>query len=643
MSNNSDTPKKPKKTPGPIRFEAIIPFGVVVALIWAYFALFFDSHARLALQKLGTDANGAEVNIGHLKTSFFNASLEIRKIQLTDAERPTHNSLEIGSIKWKMSWDALLRAKVAIDEASILDIALGTKRSSPGYVVPPEPPSNEPTAAEKLKTQALQAAEDRFKQNVLGDAAALLGGADPSAQLKNIEDSLKSQARIKELQNELAKKQKEWDERIAKLPKSEELKDIEKRAKAIKLDGFSNPMEVQQSVQQIESLVRDVDEKVKNVKATGDAVGSDLKTWQANINQLKDFVEKDIADLKNRFKIPQLDAKSLAMSIFGPMFLGKVRQYEAHFNKAKEYLPPPKTAEEKAAFKPKPKERTEGRNYVFGKPKSYPLFWLKYASISSKASPGGTSGDLKGELKHVSTDQRATGHPITLSFEGAFPSAEVFDVDGLLTLDHRTSTPEQSLDLKVGRFAVGEMKLVQSPEVNLALKEAAGSSKVNIRLKGGELDMKLDNTFSKVAYDTKAQQPMVQEILQGALADVPTVTLNARASGEWKSPEFDIRSNLGEALQTAFQKQLQAKINEAQAKLKSMVDEAIAKERAKLTAEFDKTKGELDKTVKAKQAEMDKLKSELEKKKNQAVSDGQKKLQNEGQKAVDELKKRFGL
>ncbi|HRK06870.1 MAG TPA: TIGR03545 family protein [Pseudobdellovibrionaceae bacterium] len=642
MSNTSAPPKK-KKSQGPIRFEAIIPFTIIVALIWAYFALFFDTHARIALQKLGTDANGAEVNIGHLKTSFFNASLEIQKIQLTNPDRPTHNALEIGAIKWKMSWDALLRAKVAIDEASILNIALGTKRTSPGYVVPPPPPSNEPSAADKLKAQALQAAEDKFKQNVLGDAAALLSGADPSQQLKNIQDSLKSQARIKELQDELAKKQKEWDERIAKLPKSEELKDIEKRAKSIKLDGFSNPAELQQSVQQIEALVKDVDDKVKNVKATGDAVGSDLKTWQANINQLKDFVEKDIADLKSRFKIPQLDAKSLAMSIFGPMFLGKVRQYEAHFNKAKEYLPPPKTPEEKAAYKPKPKERTEGRTYAFGRPKSYPLFWLKHAAISSKASPEGTSGDLKGELKHVSTDQRATGHPTTLNFEGAFPSAQVFDVNGLLTLDHRTTTPEQSLVLKVGRFAVGEMKLVQSPEVNLALKEASGSSQINLRLKGGELNMKLDNTFSKVAYDTQAQQPIVQEILQGALADVPTITLNAQATGEWTAPQFDIRSNLGDALQAGFQKQLQAKINEAQAKLKAMVDEAIGKERTKLTSEFDKTKGELDKVMKAKQAEIDKLKADLEKKKNQAIADGQKKLQNEGQKAVDELKKRFGL
>ena len=197
--------KKPKKK-GPIRFEAVIPFTIVVALFWAYFFFFFDMHARHALEYVATQGNGAEVNIGSLHTSFWRASLEINKVEITDAEEPAKNKLQIGQIRWNVLWDALLRGKIAIEDASILAVAIGAPRAKPGFVIPPPPPSDKPSATDKLKEQALAKAQEEFSQNVLGDVAAVLGGVDPSAQLKNMEGELKSSAQVKKLQTELAGK-----------------------------------------------------------------------------------------------------------------------------------------------------------------------------------------------------------------------------------------------------------------------------------------------------------------------------------------------------------------------------------------------------------------------------------------------------
>ena len=235
--------KKPKKPKGPIRWEAIGPLVVVIGVIWAYFFFFFDTHARHGLEYVATQANGAEVNIGSLKTSFWNASLEIRNIQVTNAEAPIKNVVELGTMRWEMLWDALLRGKVAVEDASILDIRVGTTRKRPGRVLPPDPPGD--SKFQQLKEEALNNAQKEFSQNVLGDAASLLQGTDPAAQLTSIGNELKSSQRIKELEAELKKKQIEWEERIAKLPKNEDIQAFEKRAKAIKLDGFSNPLEIQ--------------------------------------------------------------------------------------------------------------------------------------------------------------------------------------------------------------------------------------------------------------------------------------------------------------------------------------------------------------------------------------------------------------
>ena len=50
--------KKPKKK-GPIRFEAVLPFTIIVLVVWAYFFFFFDNHLRAGMEYFGTNANGA--------------------------------------------------------------------------------------------------------------------------------------------------------------------------------------------------------------------------------------------------------------------------------------------------------------------------------------------------------------------------------------------------------------------------------------------------------------------------------------------------------------------------------------------------------------------------------------------------------
>jgi len=74
----------------------------------------------------------------------------------------------------------------------------------------------------------------------------------------------------------------------------------------------------------------------------------------------------------------------------------------------------------------------------------------------------------------------------------------------------------------------------------------------------------------------------LNDILTGALNTIPEVTLNAEVHGPWSAPEFGIDSNLGTDLAKAFDKQIQAKIDEARAKIQALVNERVNAEREKL-------------------------------------------------------------
>jgi uncharacterized protein (TIGR03545 family) len=224
MTTSTDKPAKKPKVKGPIRWEAVIPAAILTALLIGYFALFFDGHLRRGLEYAGTQINGAEVNIGHLSTSFLGARLEINDIQVTDKNKPERNIVQVGAIRFQMMWDALLRAKVVVSEASILNIQALNPRKHPGYVVPPPPPSTGPSLLQKAQDEVLTQTQKKFNKNFLGDVASILGGADPKEQLKQLEGQLKSDARIKELQKELKEKSAKWEQKIKELLQGKDLK-----------------------------------------------------------------------------------------------------------------------------------------------------------------------------------------------------------------------------------------------------------------------------------------------------------------------------------------------------------------------------------------------------------------------------------
>ena len=160
----------------------------------------------------GYKALGAEVNIADVKTSLFNANISIKGIEFTDAEKPTHDSIKIGDIRFGMLWDALLRVKFVINEAAIEQIEFGVKRKYPGKVAPPPPVSNEPgvlaTEGDKLKSTAKKELESQYGDNVFGDLIQMLSGTDPNAQLQKLQESLPSKVMIEKFQKDLTEKQK---------------------------------------------------------------------------------------------------------------------------------------------------------------------------------------------------------------------------------------------------------------------------------------------------------------------------------------------------------------------------------------------------------------------------------------------------
>ncbi len=552
MTENKE--KKPKKKKGPIRFEAIIPVLVISAITFIYFSFYFDSHLKKLVEYVGTQGNGAEVNVDGIRTSFIRGTFDMDRLQVTNAEKPNFNSLEIGNVHFGFLWDALLRAKFVVEESSINNIQLMSKRKSPGHVLPPAPAT--PSKMEALQAQVINQVKNKYGGNVLGDVIALLEGGDPKDQLEKIRGELKSEARLKTMVSDVNTKKEFWDGKVKELSDTSKIKDIETQIAQVR--GEKNFLKQAEGVKKLSESLKAVQKQYKEIEKSSKQLQAEVKAVSAYPKEVENLVKEDIASLKDRFQIPKIDFKDMAMHLFAGEFAGKIADARKYQAMAKQYLPEKK--EKEVVIPPK---RSEGKSYQFPITTGYPLFWLKKAAISSKGTADSYSGNVSGELTNVTTHPKQIGKPVVLDLRGDFPTAKIMGVKAVLTADFTRDIGRQSALIQVNSFGVPEKMFVNDKNMKFGFLNANGSSTITAELEGEKVNMSWISALTKPQFLVETKNKIAHEILTNVVNGIPVINLNGRASGTFANLDMDIQSNLGTELAQGFSREIGLKVQQA--------------------------------------------------------------------------------
>lgn len=651
---------KIKKPVGPIRWNAIIPFSICALLVVGYFHFFFDSNVKSGLEWVGYKALGTELNIGEFKSSFLNGNVEIKKIEITDAVKPNFNSIELSDIRFGLKWDALLRVKFVIEEIAVEGVQFMSKRSHPGKVAPPEPPSNEPSFTSKLEDKALNKLEKDNQSNVLGDVSAFLKTGKFDDQVKNLESQMTSKKLLEDLNQKWAGKKTEWDAKLKTLPTNTELQAFKTRFDGIKYKDFKTPQELDASIKQFDALFKDVDAKNKQLQDLKSQFETDLKSIDQDYKSVDAQVKKDIDSLKSKFKIPKIDAASFAKSLFMSYLTPMLAKLDRYRVLAEKYLPPkyskmikdgklpPKqvAAEDDDKIQPHPREK--GITYEFPVKSGYPLFWIQKISISSKSTASADYGDFAGLIQNITSNQRQIGKVTTLDIKGEFKKMNVSGIRITAELNNLKESPQVDFSFGVGAYPVENLSLMNSKDGEISIPNSVASFASSGQTIGFKnYTLKLKSEFSNVTFKTTIADKTISDIITQTLNAVNKFDVEASASGELKNLDFDIRSSLGGDLQKSFEGLLKNKIAEANAQLQKTVDVEIGKLKAQLTGQTDALKNQANGEVAKVQNQLNDQKKQVDDRVNAAKKDiekqAQKKLQDAGQKGLEDLKKKLGF
>ena len=625
MSEETKTPEKKVKKKGPIRFEAIIPVTVIMLLSYVYFTFYFDHHLKKLFEYVGTQANGAEVNVDSVRTSFIKASFDLNRLQVTDKEKPSHNALEIENMHFQYLWDALLRMKFVVVDASINNIQIAKPRAKPGFVLPPEPAK--PSKLNEIQNQVFAQVKNKYGKNVLGDMVTLLEGGDYKDQLEKIRGELKSEARVAAMVADVNAKKSYWDGQVKTLSDTTKIKSIEKEIQSISKD--KNVMNQVQGVKRLNDLLKEVNNQYNDIQSASKKLQSEVTQVTNYPKELEALVKDDIAALKNRLQIPQIDFKDMAMHLFAGQFaehIAKARKYQAL---AKQYIPEKKEADKEQVV---PRKRNEGENFQFPITTGYPLFWLKRAAISSKGTAESYSGNLSGELTNVTTSPKFVKKPVVLDLRGDFPASQIMGVKAMITADFTKDIGRQSALIQVNSFNVPEKMFVNDEKLKFGFQNAVGTTTLSATLVQDHINMNWNSALNKPKFIIESKTKIAQEMLTNIMNGIPMITINGSASGKFSDLSMNISSNIGDELGNGFKREVGNKIAETQSKIQAMVDEKIMKPKEQLLAQISGTKNNLSNLNNV---------SELYKKNEARIKEEIKKLQKGGTNNLKEQGKKL--
>ena len=621
MSENKD--KKPKAK-GPIRFEAIIPVLVLSAITFIYFSYYFDLHMKKLVEYVGTQANGAEVNVDSIKTSFIKGTFDMNKLQVTDKDQPKRNLIEIGNIHFGYLWDALLRMKFVVEDASINNIQLYKPRTSPGKVLPPEPAK--PSKLNEMQNEVMAQVKNKYSANMLGDVLALLEGGDYQDQIQKIRETLKSETRVKEMLADVNGKKDFWDGKVKELSDTSKIKEIEAEIQVISKE--KDFLKQAQGAQKLTSMLKEVDKQYKEIQNASKQLQDEVKSVSQYPKELQNLVNQDVASLRNRFSVPQLDFKDMAMHLFAGQFAEYIAQARKYQALAKQYIPEKKEDEDVVV----PRKRSEGKNYEFPITKGYPLFWLKRAAISSTGTADSYSGKVSGELTNVTTAPKQIKKPIVLDMRGDFPGVNVMGVKALLTADFTREIGRQSALIQVNSFAVPERLFLNDDKMKFGFQNATGASTITASLEENRIKMDWNSALSKPAFLVETKNKIAREMLSNVVNNIPVIKIDGSVAGTFTNFNMKISSNLGDELGQGFSREIGAKVTEAQNKITALVDEKINQPKNELMAALggnNKNLSQLGNLEDLYKKNEDRIKTEIAK------------LQKGGSgKAVDDLKEK---
>lgn len=572
-------------------------------LLLVMFYLFLDGWVEAGLELAGEALVGARVEIDDLKLTLSPIGLEFGRLQVADPRDPWTNTVEAGKTRFAVDFGQLLRRKYIIETMEVSNLILGTKRSTDGSL-PGKRESEKPTPGSPTVEGQAAAGTPAGAGSLTGQAAAVAEQKKTSTPVFDM-DRLRKQLNIDSLLNtrnlqsvrhidslkaQIHQAGQQWQSALRDLEQSKQrVAQIEKNIKAINVGDLKSIQSVTEALKNANEASKGIKEVSETFKTRRAALTEEINRLSSSVRLVDDLVKEDYRSLLELARLPDISMRGIAELLLGKEVFAKAGEYLAWIDFAQENIQ--NVSPEPGIGTPR---RLQGQDIHFPRKEAYPKFWIKKILVS-----GGTDAAqdpnyfyARGEIKNVTSDQRATGVPITVALTATKGRGTSATLDA--SLDRTGDIPVDNYKATLSGVPLAEMDLGRSDFLPSSIAKATTSYAVEVTVPGKKFDASARVRFSNVviAFD-QPPRGVVERIVHDVLASVGQFVVLVRFWKKDGALDAALETDLDNLIAERTKRVVGEEINRLRNDLRAKLDQKVLTKKKELEALFNQKKDEV--------------------------------------------------
>lgn len=541
-----------------IRWQGLIPFVIIVALITSFGIFFLDSTIKWSIEEAGTRAVGAKVELGSANFDFSGPSVSLHSLKVTNPDKPMQNIVDIDKIAFSLDGGNLLLRKVIIDDMTVDNVKLNTPRKKSGALKQPKSSGGGQGKANGSKSGEKEDSGFSMPAFATPDLDEIMG-----------REKLKTPELADKFETDVDKTEQEWRKLSDKLPSQERLDSHKKRFDAIKKTNTKDLKALALGLKDLGKLKKDIDNDIKSYKNARNTVSSDIKQLRTQLKELKNSPKEEYKRLLDKYSLDESGMGNISHLLFG----NQAKEYTAlALEWYKKFEPYINDLKKKDKEEPE-QQRQKGVDVKFREDNPTPSFLIK----TLRATVNIPAGKFKGQVLDITADQNITGKPTTLKFVGdKLKNNMSIKLTG--NFNHiNKKKPVDTLFYSMKNYKVDNHKLVNDSDLKIILKDARSDVVIKANRKNDKIAANGNMHVHSIKYDNSTSGGNAARLFMNAINQTKDFNVTGKLNGTFEDYSTSVKSDLDDRIKGNLKKAVSKEKEKYKKELKKRVEDAARK------------------------------------------------------------------
>ena len=510
-----------------IRWWGLAAFVLIILFISGVWYLLADRIIANNIENTGEYIVGAKVEVGKADLTLMPLGISLNNLKVADPNLPMQNLIDVEEISFHLDGKYLFERKVIIKDMVIEGIKFNTVRQKSGEI----------RGAEPLNVKH---AIDDF----------ILPLLDLSNLQKFVEqEELQFIDGLNVVSEDIKRIENEWKAALRMMPNMEDMRKYQNRTNVIIADIKENKVSgLITHARGIKRLKEELESDIVNIKTNKKAMSIDLDFLKTKKKRGLNFIEKDLAKLRNKYTPDMQGFKNFSKYIFKDDVLRQIDEGLLWYNKLEPLFSYAYKKVKDDYFGSEP-ILFDGIDVQFTEHDPKPSFFIELAKLSFEQGVG----NLSGEITNFTTQQNISGLPTSIKLAGSnLDFAESIIFSG--SINHViTDNVKDNISLAIKNQKINKTEYQIIDKWGLTIDNGSVDKIFDVNIRNGNMDGKLKLNFigTLIGSNYLGNRNILINSIDSVITKISDFCVDVDISGTHGNYNTTIKSNLDNIVDNA--------------------------------------------------------------------------------------------